>query len=456
MELVKKRKVSITEGKLLGNMIRYAIPIMFTNVLQLFYNSADLYVLGNFCSDENAFGAVGCTTALINMILGIFIGLGAGICVTLSQSIGECNDERSSKIVHTSFVMAIILGVIVGVVGFFTAEPLLKLMKTPNELLSGAVLYVKIYFCGSVGNLMYNFFAGIMRSRGDSVRPLLFSSIGGVVNIILNLIFVTVFNMGVEGVAIATIVSQMISAVITIVHMTRLNDACCLHFSKLCIDRRVLMQFVKIGLPAGIQGSLFSISNMLLQSGYNSLGTIAVNANTAAQNVDGYIYNILNSFYHVTLTFASQNFGARKYDRLKKVMLLSSACVVVIGLSLGACSYLFSDFFIGIFNSDEAVLEYGRYRIIMVGLPYFLCGLMEIGTAMLRSIGYSFYALVITFAGSCALRIVWVYTVFAAYHELLVLYMAYPVSWLVTTLALFAVYAICYRHTKQAVKKALA
>lgn len=456
MELVKKRKVSITEGKLIGNMIKYAIPIMFTNVLQLFYNSADLYVLGNFCSDENAFGAVGCTTALINMILGIFIGLGAGICVTLSQSIGEGNDERSSKIVHTSFVLAIILGVIVGVVGFFTAEPLLRLMKTPDELLSGATLYVKIYFCGSVGNLMYNFFAGIMRSRGDSVRPLIFSSIGGVINIILNLIFVMVFNMGVEGVAIATIVSQLISSVITIVHMTRLNDACRLHFSKLCVDRSVLLQFVKIGLPAGIEGSLLSISNMLLQSGYNSLGTVVVNANTASSNVCSFISTILNSFYQVTLTFASQNFGARKYDRLKKVMFLSSACVVVIGLFLGICSYLFSDFLVGIFNSDEAVLEYGKYRIMIEGIWMFLVGLMQIGTAMLRSIGYSFYALVITFAGSCALRIVWVYTVFAVYHNALVLYMACPVSWFVTALALFVTYAICYNRKVKASKRTLA
>ena len=442
----RKKEISITEGKLLGNMIRYAIPIMFTNVLQLFYNSADMYVLGNFCSDGNAFGSVGCTTALINMILGLFIGLGAGVCVTLSHSIGAGDDEKSSKIVHTSFVMAIIFGIVVGVVGFFAAKPLLLIMRTPDEFVSGATLYVKIYFCGSVANLMYNFSAGILRSRGDTVRPLLFSSIGGVVNIILNVIFVRYFDMGVEGVAIATVISQVISATITVIHMTKLNDACRLCFSKLCLDRKVFVQFIKIGLPAGIQGSLFSISNMLLQSGYNSLGTVAVNANTAASNVDGYIYNILNSFYHVTLTFASQNFGAGKYDRLKKVMFLSSACVVAIGVFLGVCSYMFSDLFLGIFNSDKEVLNMGRYRLMVVGLPYFLCGLMEIGTAMLRSIGYSFYSLVITFAGSCFLRIVWVYTVFAAYRNLTALYMAYPVSWFVTTVILFAVYAICYKH----------
>ena len=448
--LVKKKEMSITEGNLLGNMIKYAIPIILTNLLQIFYNSADMFVIGNFCEDPNALGSVGCTGAMINLILGIFIGLGAGVSVTLAQSIGSGDRERSEKVVHTSFLLAIVLGVAVGVVGYFVSVPLLELMNTPSEFMAGASKYVKIYFCGSVANVMYNFCAGILRSRGDTVRPMLFSMVGGIINIILNVIFVVSFGMGVEGVAIATIASQFISAALTVIYMTKLGDECRLCFSKLGIDKDVLVRFIKVGLPAGIQGSLFSLSNMLLQSGYNSLGPIAVNANTAASNVDAYIYNILNSFYHTTLTFASQNFGAKKYGRVKKVALLSTVCVTVTGLVLGSLSYIFSDTLVGLFDSDPQVLELARSRLMLVGIPYFLCGLMEVGTALNRSIGYSLNSLIITLFGSCAFRVVWIYTVFAMYKYIEVLYLVYPVSWIVTSSVLFGVFFVCYKKAKRA------
>ena len=304
MSIFSKKNIDIIEGPVLPNMIKYALPIMCTNILQLFYNSADMFVIGNFCDDPNALGSVGCTGALINMILGVFIGLGAGVAVTLAQSLGAGNKDRANRIVHTAFSLSIILGVIVTILGNIMAVPILHLMNTPEVFLSGASLYVRIYFCGSIANIMYNFFAGILRSRGDTVRPLLFSMAGGVINIILNLIFVLAFHMGVEGVAIATIASQIISAMLVIIHMTKLDDECRLDIKKFVIDISVLKQLVRVGLPAGIQGSLFSVSNMLLQTGYNSLGPVIVNANVAAMNVDGYIYNILNSFYHTCLTFS--------------------------------------------------------------------------------------------------------------------------------------------------------
>lgn len=430
-------------------MIKYALPIMFTNVLQLFYNSADMFVVGNFCADENALGSVGCTGSLINMILGIFIGLGAGVSVALAQSLGAGNKERSSRIVHTAFCLAIFLGAVVTLIGNLIAVPLLHLMNTPSEFIDGATLYVKIYFWGSIGNITYNFFSGILRSRGDTVRPLIFSMVGGVINIILNVISVVGFGMGVEGVAIATIVSQLISAILIIIHMTRLKDECRLDFRKLGVDRSVLVQLIKVGLPAGIQGSLFSVSNMLLQSGYNSLGPIAVNANVAAMNVDSYIYNILNSFYHTCLTFCSQNFGARKFGRMKKVCFCGAGIVTVLGIVLGVAAYVFADPLISIFNKNPEVIEIARYRLMIVGLPYFLCGLMDVGSALLRSIGYSLNSLLVTFFGSCVFRIIWVYTVFQTYHEISVLYLVFPISWFITSLTLYLMFFICYKREKR-------
>ncbi len=449
MSLFSKKNISITEGRILPNMIKYALPIMFTNVLQLFYNSADMYVVGNFCADENALGSVGCTGSLINMILGIFIGLGAGVSVALAQSLGAGNKEKSSRIVHTAFCLAIFLGAVVTLIGNIIAVPLLHLMNTPSEFIDGATLYVKIYFWGSIGNITYNFFSGILRSRGDTVRPLMFSMVGGVINIILNFVSVVGFGMGVEGVAIATIVSQLISAILIIVHMTKLKDECRLDFRKLGIDRSVLVQLIKVGLPAGIQGSLFSVSNMLLQSGYNSLGPIAVNANVAAMNVDSYIYNILNSFYHTCLTFCSQNFGARKFGRMKRVCFCGAGIVTVLGIVLGVTAYAFADPLISIFNKNPEVIEVARYRLMIVGLPYFLCGLMDVGSALLRSIGYSLNSLLVTFFGSCVFRIVWVYTIFQTYHEISVLYLVFPISWFITSFTLYLMFFICYKREKR-------
>ncbi len=449
MSLFSKKDVNIIDGPVLPNMIKYAIPIMLTNILQLFYNSADMFVIGNFCSDKNALGSVGCTGSLVNMILGVFIGLGAGVAVTLAQSLGAGDKEKARKIVHTSFCLAIILGVIVTILGNIVAAPILRAMNTPSEFINGATTYVKIFFLGSIANILYNFFAGILRSRGDTVRPLLFSMAGGIVNIILNLIFVLVFKMGVEGVAIATITAQFISATLVIVHVSRLNDECRLEFSKLSIDFSILKQLVKVGLPAGIQGSLFSISNMLLQTGYNSLGSVVVNANVAAMNVDGYIYNILNSFYHTCLTFCSQNFGAKRFDRVKKVFFTGTASVTILGLALGIFVYVFAAPLVGIFNSDPEILVYAKQRLALVALPYFLCGLMDVGSGFLRSIGYSLQALIVTFLGSCVLRITWIYTVFPKFNDVRALYVVFPISWLVTASILFVMFFIGYKKEKK-------
>ncbi len=445
----RKKEINITEGPIFSGMMRYAIPIMLTNVLQSLYNSADMWVIGNFCHDESAFGAISCTSSMINLILGLFIGLGAGVCVTLSHNIGSRDDGKISKTVHTAVLLALILGVAVSVLGIFIAPTLLALMNTRESFMAGAVLYVRIYFMGAVSNIMYNFCAGMLRSRGDTVRPMLFSMAGGVTNVLLNLFFVVVCKMSVEGVAIATITAQTISAALSLWHLMGLKDSCRLVISKLAIDRSILIKLVKIGLPAGIQGCMFSLSNVILQSGYNSLSDIAVNANAAANNVDAYLYNILNAFYHVTLTFASQSYGARKTKRLKKVLVYACVVCTILGTFLGLLSYIFSDQLVGIFNSDPNVLKEARNRLLFVGAPYFLCGLMEIGTAMLRSIGYSSISTVITFVGSCLFRIVWVFNVFPMYNTLPMLYIVYPLSWGFTFVMLTVAYVICYKRNQR-------
>lgn len=450
MALFSKKDIKIIDGPVLPNMIKYALPIMLANVLQLFYSSADMMILSNFSSDPNARGSVGCTGALINLIFGVFIGLGAGVSVTLAQSIGAGDKEKSSKVVHTAFCLAVVLGAFVSVFGILMTEPLLKLNDTLPEFFDGASLYVKIFFCGSIANMIYNFFSGILRSRGDTVRPLIFSMVGGVVNVVLNFIFVKFFDMGVEGVAIATVISQIISAILVITHMTRLEDECRLDFKKLAFDIPSLKQLVKIGLPAGVQGSLFSLSNMVLQWGYNSLGVAAiVNANSAAMYIDGYIYNILNAFYHTCLTFCSQNFGAKKFDRVKKVCYSGVALASIIGLFMGVAIVVFAKPLLGVFKVTEEELGYAMTRLIIIGLPYFLCGIMEVGSALLRSIGHSFKALVVTFIGSCVLRVAWVFTIFASFAKIEILYLSYPISWFVTAATLLIMFFFSYKKEKK-------
>ncbi len=445
----KKERINMTDGPLFGKMVSYALPLIFTNLLQLFYNSADMYVVGNFCDDPNALGSVGCTGSIINLILGLMLGMSAGVSVTISQSIGSGDERRIKSAVHTSVFISVFVGIIVGCIGVILAPILLRLMKTPEEFMTGATLYVKIYFIGSIGNALFNFCSGIMRSRGDTLRPLIFSAVGGVVNVVLNMIFVIVLGMGVEGVAIATIISMVISSVLSVTHLMRLDDACKLNFKELRIDKGILMSFIRVGIPAGVQGMLFSFSNMLLQGSYNRLGVLYVNANTAAMNVDAYIYNVLAAFYHVALTFSSQNYGAKKYGRMWKVFGINCACIIVAGFSLGVLSVVFSDQLIGIFDSNPEVIEVAKTRLLVLGLSYFTCGLMDTGTAMLRSIGKSLTATVITVFGVCVFRILWIYTVFEIYEELMILYLVYPVTWILTFTALMSVFAHYMKKLKK-------
>ncbi len=443
---VGRKLPAITEGRMLGGMIRYAIPIMLANVLQLLYNSADMFVLGNFCDDPNAIGAVGCTGALINLLLGLFIGLGAGVSVTVAQALGAKDYDRVSRSVHACVLLALILGAVVAVVGIFCAPLFLRWIKTDAVFMEGATTYMRIYFLGAMGNLLFNFLAGILRSKGDTLHPLMFSSVGGIVNILLNLLFVIAFDMGIAGVAIATIAAQAISATLCFIFLMKIDGPCKISIRRLRLDAQVVKGFIRYGLPAGIQGSFFSLSNVILQSSYNNLGPLYVNANAAAGQVDAYVFTAMNSFYHVALTYGSQNYGAKKYDRVKRAYGTSLICVFTVGVVLGTFAYFCAGPLVSIFNKDPAVIEVAKVRLLYVCLPYFLCGIMDVGTGMMRSIGCSLGATIITFIGSCLSRIIWVYTVFRIFMTIEVLYIIYPLSWLVTFIALFTAFQILLRR----------
>lgn len=437
--LSSKKNLQITEGKILPNALRYTIPVILTNLLQVFYNSADMFVLGNYCENEYALGSVGCTSSLISLILSLFLGFSAAVSVTVSKAIGAKNKKLAQRTVHTAVLLALILGVAVTFIGITFTPTFLSWMGTQADYFDGAVKYMQIYFSGSVANLMYFFCSGILRAKGDTVRPLIFSSIGGACNVVLNLVFVLVFGMDVDGVAIATVAAQVIQATLTLIHMFRakFDDPCKLKIKRLRFDMHIFSELVRVGIPLGLRSSAFGISNVIIQTGVNSLPPICVTANTAASNVETYIFNILNAFYHTTLTFTSQNYGARNFKRMKKTMYTLMATVTVIGIALGVVAVVFAEPLIAIFKNDPEVIEIGKIKLVYIAISYFLCGIMETLTAMLTSMGYAGLSTVVSLAGVCGLRIVWVYTVFQSIHTLQTLYLSYPISWSVTALILY-------------------
>ena len=436
-------KKDFTSGPLLSKIIWFTLPLLATSVLQLLFNTADTVVVGRWGGDtpeacNAALAAVGSCGALTNLIIGLFMGLsvGAGVCV--AHDIGAQHLDGVSKTVHTSIVASLVCGVIVTIFGITMARPLLELMNSPPDVIDQAVRYMRAYFCGMTANMLYNYCASILRSAGDTTRPLVFLSVAGIVNVLLNLLMVIVFRAGAMGVGIATAASQWVSCILIVLYMMKMDGPCRIELSKLRVSLPQLKKIVMIGLPAGIQGTLFSISNVIIQSSINSFGTIAIAGNTAASNIDSYVYATQNSLYHTALTFVGQNVGARKYDRVKKSILYSLACVCSVGITVGITVFLCGRPLLGIFApNDPSVVEAGMVRLSIMGIFYFLCGIMEVGSGVLRGFGKSMTSMIISLIGSCALRLIYVYTIFAAFPEPLVLYYSYPISWTLTASVLF-------------------
>ena len=432
-------------GPLLGKILLFTLPLMASSILQLLFNAADIIVVGRYAGSD-ALAAVGSTGALINLLTNMFIGFSVGANVLVARYYGAGKPDEVSETVHTSVMLSIIGGVLLAVIGIIFASPLLELMGTPENVLPLAALYVRIYFAGMPVILLYNYGSAILRAIGDTKRPLYYLAIAGVLNIILNLILVIVFEMSVAGVALATIISQTLSAVLVIRCLMHTEGGCHLDLHQLKIHTNKLWKILQLGLPAGLQGSIFSLSNVLIQSSVNSFGAIAMAGNSAAANIEGFTYVAMNSFYQAAITFVSQNMGAMEFRRIRKIAWQCLACVTVTGALLGNLSFFFGHQLLGIYSDEAEVIRYGIYRLEVIGTTYFLCGIMDVCVGCLRGIGYSFLPMVVSLLGACGFRILWIFTVFNGHHDLHTLYISYPISWAITASVHMICFLILYRR----------
>ncbi len=442
-------EVDMIHGPLLMKIIRFAVLLMVSNMLQLLYNAADLIIVGQFSGSETAVAAVGATGSLCNLIVNFFIGLSVGVSVLVARGYGTGNRKSVEEVVHTSLTLALISGLIVLCIGVFFSSTFLRWMDTSEAVIDQASLYLKIYFIGAPVNLLYNFGASILRATGDTKRPLYFLAISGLANVVLNFVFVYYFNMDVAGVAIATVTSQAISAFLVVLCLMKQEGMCRFYIRKMRVNREVLGQLIRIGLPASIQSSLFSIANVMIQSSINSFDTAYaalgraphMSGASAAGNLEGFVYTSMNSFYQAALNFTGQNVAAKKYRRVRKVLRYCLGCAVAIGVIMGSLVIIFGKPLLGIYiPGDEEAINIGYQRILLLCSTYWLCGLMDVMVGQLRGLGYSLVPMLVTVGGVCGLRILWIATIFANYRDWIVLHLAWPISWIIA----FAVLAICY------------
>ena len=440
----KKYEVDMCNGPLLSKILIYAVPLIVSGILQLLFNAADMVVAGRFAGNV-ALGAVGSTSSLINLLINMFIGMSVGTNVLVAHFYGAGRKEELGQTVHTSIALSLISGIVLGIAGFCLAKPLLSLMGTPDDILPHAVIYMQIYFIGVPGMLLYNFGSAILRAVGDTKRPLYYLLFAGVINVVLNLFFVIVMRIGVAGVALATILSQFISVALVIRCLIKEEGAYHLDIRAIRLYSDKVLRILRVGLPAGFQGAVFSISNVLIQSSVNSFGSIAVAGNTAALNLEGFVFNAMNAFHQTALSFTSQNMGAKKMDRVKKIMWSCLGCVTVLGLTMGLGGLYFAKELLSIYSTDAQVVAYGHQRLLIIMSTYFLCGIMDVMVGSIRGMGYSIMPMVVSLLGACGLRVVWIFTVFALYRTPQVLYISYPVTWIVTFLVHFICFTIGYR-----------
>lgn len=440
----KSHEMDMTKGPLLKKIILFAIPLMLTSMLQLLYNAADIVVVGKFAGDASL-AAVGSTTSLINLIVNVFMGLSLGAGVIVAQAIGARNNNRLHKTVHTAMLLSVFLGFIVGAVGVFLCRPLLVLMGSPTDVLDKATLYMRIYFLGMPGFMVFNFGAAILRSAGDTKRPLIILSISGLANVVLNLFFVILFEMDVAGVALATITSQYISAVWIVIILLKENSAYKLFLGKLRIYKNEFLQIIIYGLPIGIQSAFFSVSNVIIQSSINSFGTLVVAGNSAASNIEGFVYSASNSISQTAMTFAGQNTGAGDYKRVKKVLIECSLLTLVVGMFLGAVVILFKTPLLLIYTDNPAVITAGVIRINIICMFYGFCGVMDTVANISRGMGKSFVPMIITLVFVCIVRIGWIFTIFKLFGTVECVYWSYPITWFLAIIAQLIYFAIVYK-----------
>ena len=451
-----KLKRDLTEGPIFGKMFLYVLPIMLTGLLQLVYNLADHVVVGQFSGDHNALAAVGSTSSLTNLIVNLFIGITSGAAVVVARNYGAKDYKTLSKAVHTSMLLALFGGIAFSAIGFAVSKPALVLMGTKAEILPKASLYMRIICLGVPATAVYNFGATILRSIGDSKTPLYILASSGLINVGLNIFFVVCCDMSVEGVALATIISQYISALVVVVILNkRKSTPYALDFKKLKIDTKLLILILRYGIPAGVQSSLFGISNVMITSATNTFSTITVSARTIAMNIDGILYTSLNSYLHATTTFVAQNYGAAKPERIRKSIGSAILQVLMVGITLQALILIFSREFANLFidandANKEAVISIVLDVLKVTVIFYFMCGIMETLSGALRGLGYSMAPMLMSVGGICGFRILWIFTAFKhpSLHSITGLYRCYPISWSLTVIMLGTTLLIIWPKVK--------
>lgn len=446
----KNYTMNLCEGSILNKLLLFSLPLMASSMLQLLFNAADVVVVGQFAG-KNSLAAVGSNGSIINLLTNIFMGLSVGANVLVARYFAAKKEEKLRKTVHTAITISIVCGIVMAIIGIVAARQLLTWMQSPKEVIGLATLYLRIYFLGMPATMLYNFGAAILRGVGDTKRPLYYLSFAGVVNVVLNLVFVIILKMDVAGVALATVISQYISAALIFKCLGKEESAIRIEKQYLGVDKNILIRILKIGLPAGVQGSLFSFSNVIIQSSINSFGATVVAGNSAASNIEGFVYMAMNAFSQAIVAFVSQNIGAKKYERINKIVITTLISVSMVGLVFGNMVYLLGKPLLGLYSGSGEVIEAGTKRLAVICTTYALCGMMDCMVGALRGIGYSVMPMIVSLLGVCAFRMVWIFGFFQMeqFHMIDTVYLAYPISWLLT----FSVHVICYMIVWRKLKK---
>ena len=432
-------EMDMCSGPILRKMLAFAVPLVCSSVLQLLFNAADIVVVGRFAGDHSL-AAVGSNTSMINLLTNLFIGLSIGANVLTGICYGAKREKDLSETVHTSMLLSIFSGIFLAIGGFLCAHQILVWMQAPPEVLDLATLYLKIYFLAMPATLLYNFGSSILRAVGDTKRPLFYLVTAGIINVCFNLFFVIVCHLGVAGVGLATVIAEYISAALIIRCLMRSQGCCHLDLHQLGIVKGKLRQIMQIGLPAGMQGVVFSLSNVLIQSSINSFGSTAMAGNTASMNIENFIYISMNTFQQTAMSFTSQNYGAGEEKRIHKVLFICQGLVISVGLIFGVGAWLAGDTLLSIYSSDPNVIQFGKDRMAVICTAYFLCGIMDTMVGALRGVGYSLMPMIVSLIGACGLRIVWIFTAFQIHRSLWMLYISYPITWIITG----GVHILCY------------
>ncbi len=450
---MKKKKgffshtIEMTSGSLWKNIILFSLPLMFSQILEVLFNLSDVAIVGRFANYQ-ALGSVGSTTLLVTLFTGFLIGMGAGVNVRTAHELGAGNQENITKTIHSSLLVCLTIGLVICTICMFFSENILHLLNTKDELMDGAVLYMKIYSIGIPAMAIYNFGNGVLSAQGDTTKPLIYLSIAGVLNVLLNLVFVIRFHMAAEGVALASAIAQYVSATLIIIDLLCRNDECKLHPTKLRFHKQASLSVLMLGIPAGIQNAIFALANLFVQAGLNSFDAVVVSGNTAAMNADTLIFNIMYAFYIAGSSFISQNYGAKNKKRMLKSYFISVFYAFAAGAIFGIFLLIFGRQFLSLFATNPDVIDAGLQRVKIMWFAYCMSAFMDGSIAASRGIGKTVVPTILVILGSCVFRVIWVYTIFAHFHTIPSLYLLYLFSWVLTSIVEITYFAISFRKVK--------